>query len=260
LYFAGQKRRLLVGTYGAGITKYDGKNFTHYTEKEGLGNNNVYNITQDKDGTLWFGTLGGGVTKYDGRFFTNFTVKDGLSDNSVLSTFQDENETLWFGTRNGLNKLSKKNLNGYFSLSEKQQDIEEKNNLRHPILFENYTYEDGFLGIGCTRGAICQDKNGIIWIGTNEKLTAYHPEGDEPDTIPPNIQLTTIDLFNENIRWSDFELKRDTGIVLGNGVEVGNVRFDKTNLWYGLPNNLSLKYSNNFLTFNYIGITQRQSK
>ena len=70
-------------------------------------------------------------------------------------------------------------------------------------LFKNYSYEDGFLGISCSRNAIFEDNNGTIWVGTTDRLTAYHPEGDEPDTIPPNIQLKGISLFNENIAWAD---------------------------------------------------------
>jgi len=52
----------------------------------------------------------------------------------------------------------------------------------------------------------------------------------------------------------------DTSFVLGNGVSVGNFEFDGLTRWYNLPENLSLAYNNNYLTFNFIGITQLQSK
>ena len=64
------------------MSKYDGKSFTHFTEKEGLSDNDVTSILEDKSGNLWFGTYGG-VSKYDGKSFTHFTKKEGLSNNVV---------------------------------------------------------------------------------------------------------------------------------------------------------------------------------
>jgi len=271
--FQDKDENIWLGTDGGGVSKliYDASEghpgkpsvesskhrFINFTTKEGLSNNSVFSISQDKNENMWFGTGGGGASKYDGKSFTHYTEKEGLGNDYVLSIFQDKNDNLWFGTRFGLYKL---NL----------EDIKLKANNPKLPLFKNYGYEDGFLGIGCNRGAIDQDNSGTIWVGTNDRLTAYHPEGDNADTIPPNIQLTGIEIFNEKINWSDlllpapakqsrFEVK-DTSIVLGNGETVTDFNFKETTKWYGIPQNLSLKYNNNFLTFTFIGITQIQSK
>ena len=87
-------------------------------------------------------------------------------------------------------------------------------------------YADGFLGVNCWVNSIFEDSKKNIWIGTDDRLTCYHPEGDIPDTIPPNIQLYSLDLFNENINWLNLERKKDTSFVLSNGVGVGNFEFD----------------------------------
>jgi ligand-binding sensor domain-containing protein/signal transduction histidine kinase len=266
--FQDAQKNLWFGTDGGGILKFSppGKacfngqpeyQVTNLTKKNGLSSNNIYSIYQDKDGSMWFGTGGGGLIKFDGKYTTTYTEKDGLCSNYILSIFQDKNETLWFGTRFGLCRINSKNKKANANKNE-------------PLSFVSYEYEDGFLGIGCNRSAICQDKTGTIWIGTNDRLTAYHPEGDVADTIPPNIQLTAVDLFNEKINWSDLIVPasqksgksevRDTSIVLENGVTVSNFRFDKTSDWYGLPLNLSLNFDNNFLTFKFIGITQIRNK
>ena len=316
---------LWFGTYGGGVSKYDGnrvdaieaamqrgetipertqqdlkkingklvKSFTHFTEKEGLSNNVVRSILEDKSGNLWFGTYGGGVRNYDGnrveaieaamqrgetipertlqdlkrengklvKSFTHFTEKEGLSNNAVLSMLEDKSGNLWFGSRFGLSELKVKNL---------KLKVE---NPERPF-FKNYTYEDGFLGIGVNGGkTICEDKNGTIWVAANDRLTAYHPEGELADTVAPNIQLTSIALFNENIKWANLQnskvksqnskeenIAADTSFTLGNGVSVGNFEFDGITKWYSLPENLSLAYNNNYITFNFIGITQKQSK
>ena len=245
---------LWFGTDGGGVSKYDGKSFTHFTEKEGLSNNTVLSMLEDKSGNLWFGTYGG-VSKYDGKSFTHFTEKEGLSNNTVLSMLEDKSGNLWFGTRFGLARLSKEKLveiNDKVKFNKIQAD---------EILFKNYTYEDGFLGIGVNGGkTICEDKNGTIWVAANDRLTAFHPQGENSDTVAPNIELTSIALFNENIGWVNLEKKKDSTLTLGNGVSVGNFEFDGITKWYSLPENLSLAYNNNYLTFNFIGITQKQSK
>lgn len=241
-----------IGTYGGGANKFDGKTFIHYTEKEGLANNFVLSMIKDAHGNLWFGTSGGGVDKYDGKYFTHFTEKEGLLNNFVLSILEDKKGSLWFGTRFGLSKLS----GNYMARLAKNYANESDEQL---ILFKNYSYQDGFLGIGCNSKAMFQDKKGTIWIGANDRLTAFHPDGEDTDTIPPNVQLTNIKLFDEDIPWLTFE-KKDTSLVLDNGVAVSNLHFDKIGDWYNLPQNLSLAHNNNYLVFHYIGITQKQSK
>jgi ligand-binding sensor domain-containing protein len=52
------------------VSRYDGKSFTHVTEKTGLCSNNVYCMLEDKAGNMWFGTLSAGVCRYDGKTFT----------------------------------------------------------------------------------------------------------------------------------------------------------------------------------------------
>ena len=52
---------LWFGTHGGGVSMYDGKSFMahrqayHFTEKEGLSNNNyVRSILEDQSGNLWY--------------------------------------------------------------------------------------------------------------------------------------------------------------------------------------------------------------
>jgi ligand-binding sensor domain-containing protein len=52
-----------------GVTVYNGKTFTRYTEKDGLSSNFVWTILEDSFGKLWFGTADG-ITCYDGKIFS----------------------------------------------------------------------------------------------------------------------------------------------------------------------------------------------
>ncbi len=231
-----------------GLTEYDDTTFTHFTKKEGLSDDDVFCIAEDNYGNIWVGTKSGGVNKYDGKNFTHYTQREGLSNNLVTSILKDKSGNLWFGTLFGLNKLAKNKVASDLSDSE--------------FLFKTYTYDDGFSGIGVNNvgKSIFEAKDGTIWIGANDRLTAYHPDEDVPDTIPPNIQLTGLSLFNENIAWQNLEKKIDTSIALSNGVSFHDFHFDSISKWYSIPQQLSLPYSNNYLTFQFLGITTQSPK
>ena len=51
----------------------DGKTFKNYTTADGLVNNSVFSILEDKDGNLWFGTRWVGLSRFDGKSFTTFS-------------------------------------------------------------------------------------------------------------------------------------------------------------------------------------------
>jgi ligand-binding sensor domain-containing protein len=82
----------------SGVYYYNGKSFQHFTTREGLANNAVRCIYEDKAGNIWFGTRGG-VSRYDGKSFLNFTTKEGLSNNDLTTIMEDKTGKLWFGTR-----------------------------------------------------------------------------------------------------------------------------------------------------------------
>jgi class 3 adenylate cyclase len=125
--------------------------------------------------------------------------------------------------------------------------------------FKTLEFDDGFIGIKCNTNAIYEAANGVVWIGANDILAAYDPKIDV-DSVPPNIQLTCIKLFNENVEWINLANKKDSVFTLSNGAVVSNYKFDSLTKWYFLPQNLSLAYDNSYLTFNFIGITQSSPK
>lgn len=131
---------LWFGTNGGGVSRYDGKSFLHFTEKNGLSNNVVLTIFQEKNGNVWFGTEGGGACCYNGENFTWITEDQGLGNNTVLSIAQDKNGRIWLGTNGG----------GVSCLDGNK--------------LTTYTEKEG-LSNGSVR-SICCDSKGNIWFGT----------------------------------------------------------------------------------------------
>ena len=121
----------------------------HYTYLDGLGQNRVWTIFQDRDSFLWFGTDGGGISRYDGDKFVNFTTDDGLISNSVWAIHQDREGFLWFGTNGGISRYD----------GDK---------------FVNFTIDDGL--ISNSVWAIHQDREGGLWFGTDGGISQYDGE------------------------------------------------------------------------------------
>lgn len=89
--------------------------------------------------------------------FQHFNTDDGLSNSTVNCILQDQKGFFWFGTFNGLNRYD-----GYQFTSF----LKSKGNRHGP----------------CSNRiiALCQDQQGIIWIGSNDYgLSAYDPIKDQ---------------------------------------------------------------------------------
>lgn len=71
--------------------------------RDGLSNNYVTSIVQDKRGEIWVGTEAG-LNRFNGHSFMNFTVGDiGLPGDAVTALQYDgKNDRLWVGTKSGL--------------------------------------------------------------------------------------------------------------------------------------------------------------
>lgn len=74
--------------------------FNQYTTENGLSQDFIYSISQDKSGYLWIGT-GEGLSKFDGKKFINYTSEDGLCENVITCSFVDADGTQWFGHNEG---------------------------------------------------------------------------------------------------------------------------------------------------------------
>jgi ligand-binding sensor domain-containing protein len=74
-----KKGDIWFSSEGFGVYRFDGKTFTNFGEKEGLGIKAVQTIYEDSKGRLWIGG-GGGLYRFDGRNgFMNVT-RGGLTD------------------------------------------------------------------------------------------------------------------------------------------------------------------------------------
>ena len=93
-----------AGTWGGGVSRFDGKKWTNFTTKDGLAGDIVYSIVQDEKGTIWLGTSNG-LTRYDGKNWRSIDNRTGLLDNNVYALAVAPNGNIWAGTKRGVARV-----------------------------------------------------------------------------------------------------------------------------------------------------------
>ena len=93
-----------AGTWGGGVSRFDGTRWTNFTVKDGMAGNIVYSIAQDKRGALWFGT-DKGVTRYDGKHWSSLGKAQGLLEEHVYALAVAPDGEVWAGTKRGVTRI-----------------------------------------------------------------------------------------------------------------------------------------------------------
>ncbi len=100
-----ERNRKWFGTWGAGLSVFDGRSWKTYTTQDGLGGNWVNVLAVDSYGRIWAGT-NGGLSLFDGRTWRNYAETDGLLDRRVYAIEFDRKGSVWAGTKAGVSRLA----------------------------------------------------------------------------------------------------------------------------------------------------------
>ncbi len=141
---------LWFGTYGSGVTRYDGKTFLHFGTEQGLISDFVNVLIQDSEGRIWVGT-DKGLNVFDGDRLHFFNDQAILGTQPIWSLFEDSKGFIWVGTEGGIFRIE--DYSTYF-----QYSID--HGLPHNVIW-----------------SITEDHTGNIWLGTDGGLSKYSKEG-----------------------------------------------------------------------------------
>ena len=238
--------------------------FNHLTVEDGLSNNIVNALIQDKTGFLWFGTEDG-LNRYDGYTFKIFrndpSDSNSLSNNSIWSMVEDKQGNIWIGTKSGT-------LDRYDPVTEKfshwkiHSDLTEENSIK--ALFEDRdgniwigSYKDGLYKLNPISNkidhwssnpnkknslshnyvlAVRQDDNGNILIGTYIGFNIFDPEHPQSGFQKFYYTANNPNSLSDNLIWGLSKSSTDPNII-----------------WIGTHNNLTKLNSSN-LSFQQIEI------
>ena len=121
---------------------------------DGLTDNAIYKIHQDREGTLWFGSFGKGFFKSLGELFTRIDKRHGLDYDYISSISPGKHQDYWFGSYGG----------GVYHYQPAQgpgstyqiQNLDHNNGLSNDLVY-HVTMDD-------------QDR---LWIATAQGLNSY---------------------------------------------------------------------------------------
>lgn len=214
--------RFWVGTLGGGLNLMDRKTgkFKSYLEKDGLVNNSIYGILEDKENNLWLST-NRGISKFNPNKekFTNYDSDDGLlsSQFNYNAYFKNEDGKLFFGGMSGVNSFYPEDINDndyippvvFTDLKIFNQSMEigeEQSPLKKPI---NITKK---LNLSHKQSVITFEFAALNYMNSSDNMYAYKLEGfnDEWHYIGTQRSITftnldpgkyTLKIRGSNNRW-----------------------------------------------------------
>ncbi|NOU58585.1 sensor histidine kinase [Marinifilum caeruleilacunae] len=206
-----------IGTNNQGVSKYNVKQDTFinydFRASKKLPHKAIRKVYEDRKGIIWIGTDGDGLirfnpeTKSRNRYRNKANNNRSLSNNSVRVIFEDSENLLWIGTQNGLN-LFDPETEEFTQFKHSESDANSiSHNFVYSVIFEDSkgqiwvgTYGGGlnvynkqtkaFARYTYSRNSqncisdnvvfsIYEEKDGILWIGTNNKLNRFNQNTQE---------------------------------------------------------------------------------
>lgn len=156
--------------------------YTRLTMEQGLSNNSVYCIHQDRVGFLWFGTFAG-LNRYDGTGFSVYkpgrsawgdNLPGSLQGSVIFALEEDTGGRLWVGTDGGGLSVYDRNTDSFQTIRNKS----------------------GAGGLPADRiFSLAADSRGGLWIGTGGGGLAYREPSSGIITriqSPPKLHFTSV--------------------------------------------------------------------
>ncbi len=148
------------GSWNEGVCRFDGKSLTYFTMEDGLSDNQIRSIHEDRNGVVWF-EGGFGISGYDGeRIITptnkNYTSKD---------DWQLETGDLWFKEDGGVGATETESQPGVYRYDGKTFTY-----LAYPVTAD----PDRMSGYATT--CIAKGKSGNVWFATYTTVFGYDGE------------------------------------------------------------------------------------
>ena len=187
---------------GYGVLRYDPvtQTWTQVTVANGLAHNRIYDIAEDRDGSLYFATYRG-LSHYNPttQIWTTFTTKDGLGSDKIYRVFISREGLVWcsHGEKDGLSVFNRRTWR-FITRNDGMpaNAVRSITQTRDGALYFGTHPNDGATGLirhhlgnwlrvlkkdglpGDQVLNITEDKNGALWLDTNvpNHLVRYQPD------------------------------------------------------------------------------------
>ncbi|MCD4692030.1 MAG: hypothetical protein K8R79_03870 [Calditrichales bacterium] len=238
----GKNGIIWFGSFLKGISMYDPERstFKNFTAEQGLKSSFINTMLVDRNNNLWIVEWTWGLIKFDGANFRNISKEHGITPNNLYCLTEDKKGDLWLGANNGLYKYDgikfenytiKDGLSGnsIFSVicdNDNNIWVSTHKGIDKFILkdttFKNYSKLEGFSNIEITNNAVCKDRRGNLWFGANKGVIKYNSQKDKSNPKEPFTHIIKLEVFRKEAP---------------------------------MPQDARFPYSQNHLTFHFVGIS-----
>jgi ligand-binding sensor domain-containing protein len=142
----------------------------------------INDIHKQGNNLLWLATTDGLIRyQLDSGSYKIYSDKNDLNNTFLVSIEEDSNGYLWLGSQNGLNRFD-------------------------PIheTFKTYTKGDGLAGTGFNRFSHLKTRDGRMFFGGSEGITAFDPTNLPTNSTPPSVHLTKFELYQTEVKPGDY--------------------------------------------------------
>jgi signal transduction histidine kinase/ligand-binding sensor domain-containing protein len=166
--------------------------FVTFTRQDGLPDDAVTALFEDREGSLWVGTRNGGLAQFTDRTLATNAGPPSLREESIESVCEDHAGVMWFGTRRGLTRW-KDGIEHTFTTADGLPD---------PRVYATFPGNHGELWVGSFGGllrwhdgggapelllaervfSLYLDRRDTLWIGTGNSL--FRLQGGRMERIP----------------------------------------------------------------------------
>ncbi|MBN1295072.1 MAG: hypothetical protein JXB48_24775, partial [Candidatus Latescibacteria bacterium] len=152
------QKNVWCGALYKGLFKYDGNDWTHYNDTNGLPWNQIWNVEVDENDVVWFSMFHGRIDTgyhnfgyFDNNTFVEYTFENSGLPEAMIYTFTiDHNNTKWLGTDSGVTRFDGETWT---------------------------TFNTQNSGLCCNKvNAIAVDNNNVLWFGTDKGVSRYTGE------------------------------------------------------------------------------------
>jgi signal transduction histidine kinase/ligand-binding sensor domain-containing protein/DNA-binding response OmpR family regulator len=180
--------------------------FKHLTTDDGLSNNKILDIIQDRLGFIWLATEDG-LNRFDGYSFKIYRHKQddtiSLSDNCVWTLFEDRSGFIWIGTKSGELNRYDPNTDRFTSWEIKSEFVKEN-----------------------SITSIYEDISGAIWVGTYKSgLYRFDPATEQIENWR-NDPLNKSSLSNNYV--TSIVEEADGNLLIGTYIGLNKFNYQKS--------------------------------